>query len=399
MQKILDDFQSTNDWITDGSITFLVNEVEQFISNNNSKSLLINISAGSNGKFFEKTTYTATDLSSFAGGEMVLQASSSIGGSWLNDMSGFKYKIDFGFGEYFLPISKTLDDVIIQIPDSVTFDKVRITVLHDNADLLVLSFLGSSSSEIPLDIFNSIKTELQNKINTDLVPDLNIGTLASGVIGDSQIQLTGSLDYINQDGYVLLDDGIKNEIVYILEDAGNGIFNLGGSKPKLVNSYTNASVSIYPLVEIGTDEDSVSLPGVTLWGLTPEPIKRGSKLELITDSYKVSDGTARQKKEGQILVFDIIIDIDAKESQVDIYARLSTIIRSFIAREFLWVAGKKFDIDFAGAPVEVEPSEAFGLIRKMQYTLQIEIKEDIWATKSIIAATGTATATVNPVAQ
>ena len=138
---------------------------------------------------------------------------------------------------------------------------------------------------------------------------------------------------------------------------------VGESKPLIaVYSYT-------------PDENEIQLPGVAIWGIDPEPILRTGKLDKKIEGFSVNNDNFSERTEGQILLYSILIDCEARQSGlIDIMTR---IVRKALALEILWVNGRMHEVGFAGNPTETRPPLGVDIIPKIQYSMNIEVVENI----------------------
>jgi hypothetical protein len=147
---------------------------------------------------------------------------------------------------------------------------------------------------------------------------------------------------------------------------------------------------------INPRQDDIRLPGLAIWGVTPEPILRGSKLDILRDSF-LSDGSeSKQRVEGQILRYAILIDCESRSDElIDIMTR---VVRVLAAGEKLWINGRKHDIYFTGTPIELRPTQGIDIISKIQYSIDVEVKENI-NDRQAVPTTTTINTTITTVEQ
>lgn len=385
MKLLIDNLDSTTGWSASGGSTSIygLNDIGDYISGGNSKSLIFYFN-GLNS-YVEKTY--SVDISDYE--ELVLHVwSQSKKSDGYYKESDFSYKIDLGVGkEYFIPVNKTFHHVVIDISSLSTIDRIRITSLHGDADYVLVSYALVAKDELPLDIFSAVKTEIES-IRDELDPFL-LGTVTSS-IGDETIVLT-NFDYIYDYSVIKITDGvnteyhqIKNvkEFTYSLTDLYDG--------ETITNNFSGASVYLFIPVEYeGRYQIEAIIPGITVWGFEPEQEKRTFDIQNVTDTW-TSLG-ASERKEGVYFKHPLLLDCEAR--QYEILAYQTKIIRRFLGRKRLYINGRKFFIDFNGAPTLIEPTEHFDIIPKIQYPAILELREEMWQRTSLVKTT-TITSTV-----
>lgn len=296
----------------------------------------------------------------------------------------FVYKIDFGTGtEYYIPTYYTFSSVTIDVSSLTTLSRIRITALHSSEDYIIMSNMITSKDEFPRDIFIGVKEQLEYDANK-IYPKVEAGVLdkgillgtASGAVNDKSIILTTSYKYLDKYAVIRIDDGVNSEIHQL--DKNDGLefyFNSMYSGLKLLNNYTNANVYLIIPAEYGLSEKEIILPCFSIWGMNPEEINHATKLDNIRDSFKV-DETVQSRLSQVNFNYPILIDCEARQNEL--IAIMSKVVRNMIAREYFWVNGKKVNIKNAGASTYIEATEGYNQIPKIQYTMNIEIREEIF---------------------
>lgn len=303
-------------------------------------------------------------------------------------LSDFVYKIDLGSGkEYYLSAYPGFAHIIIDISDITSIDRIRITALHADEDYLIMSYVVVSKDEIPLDIFEGIKTGME--YHRDTLNSYLLGTI-NCTAGNTSINLTG-FNYIDDYAIIKIDDGINDEIHQIIR-GNEGLFNLTDlyDGNEILYTYVNASVYLYFPVEFGRSSLEAIIPGITIWGFEPEEKLESFKLDNVLDTWKSSGVTER--REGHYMNYPVQFDCEARHNEI--LAHLTRIVRDFIGRNFVWINGRKFEIKFDGGAIETFPTEHYDLIPKVLYRGTLEIREELW-TRTILPYTGTINTAVN----
>jgi len=381
MKSVIDNLNALAGWTSSGTMSAaILNDHPEYISGGNTSSIIISVPAGNTGKYIQKSI--TFDPSGYD--EVVLSIWSREKTTENPEMlaANYHYKIDFGTGEeYYLPTPEKFSQVSFYISGAATFNKIKITALHNDEDYLCISYLVAVKEQMPLDLFNAARDELRTRIDSYTTLNKFVGNVTA-LAGDTSISITGTRQFLDRYAVIKITDGINTEYhqieVYDEEACGfNGLY----SGTKILNNFTAANVYLYIPVEFGVDSKDIILPGISIWGITPEMILRGSALEDIFDNFTVAVEGASRRREGHIYKFNILIDVEARH--YEILNLMSEVVRKFIAREILWMNGLRYEIKDEGIPTAVEPVESYEFIPKIQYNFHIEFKEEIW-TRTIL---------------
>ena len=196
-------------------------------------------------------------------------------------------------------------------------------------------------------------------------------------------------------GVIYIDDGVNSE-THQVADNDSEIFQLNDNYDgnAILNDFIGATVYLQFPVHINPKQNDIKLPGMAIWGIEPVPIYRGGKLDVLRDSFLVSDSSSKERIEGQILLYPVLIDCESRSDElIDIMTRF---LRFLAAGEILWVNGRRHRIDFTGPPTELRPTQGIDIISKVQYSIDVEVKENI-NSRVAVPATTTITTTVTPV--
>lgn len=384
MQKPVDLFDTNAGWVFTGGASYKgVNTYAEFISGNlNTSSQVYHFNGAGD---MTKTPLTPIDIAGCS--ELVFSVWSRELKGWGSEMkrpNDFKYRIDIQFAlagpfyGYYIPLGYRMQDVTIKLPAGVSqIFSIVITSLHTVDDYIMLSNMVVVKDEIPLDIFSSIKEVLDADILAYLGDGIEIGDVAAALAGDDKITITGLRQYADKYAVVKIKDSLNSEIHQLGEnDEVKYAFTTNISTGILAHNYTNAKVYLQVPVSYGVLQKELELPSVGVWGMAPEAINRGAKLESIVDTYR-TDGTLMERRDGQIQLYRIFINIMSRSNEIN--AIIGQAIRTFIAREKLFINGRKFDLSSSGPAEEIEPVEPINDIFKHVYELGIEVKEDIAA--------------------
>lgn len=393
MKKIVDDLDSKTGWT--GSVAGITfpdeNEVPDFIAGlGNVKSVIVKFTSGSINEYAQKSI--SDDLSDYD--ELTLHIWSrnkKRTGVGYQKATDFSYKIEFGGSDaYYIPCFDYFTDFTIDISSESVVDKIKITALHDDEDYIIISYLVASKDELPVDIFEAVKEHFVYDIGIEYGKIENgvankgilVGTVSASV-DDTLLHIETTLPYLDKYAVIYIDDGVNTE-THQLGDNDGIDFQLMSSYDggTILNDYINANIYLTIPVNFGLAEQDISLPGIAIWGMPAEEIFRGNKEDTWRDTFK-TDGSV-----GSRIVpssFKYVIEMHGEARHNELIAIMSKIIRLLIAKEFIWINGKKIDISPEGAGVYIEPIEGASEIPKITYLMNVEIKEEVFDRATLVA--------------
>ncbi len=377
MQLLIDALNSIIGWTASDDTRFKVqriNDIDKFIANEQSSSLLLKAIGDANNQYVEKT-FPSIDVSNYD--ELVMWVYSSRlnkSGMYLNRLSDFKYKIDFNntMLDFCIPLYDTFTPIVFDIRDITSIDRIRITALHDLEDYLIISSLVAYKDQIPLDIYRSAKSKIEIILKTIIGNDgILIGNVNS-TAGNKRIKITGNKDFITRFSVIKISDGVNFEI-HQLGNNDEERFDLIDSfdGESILHNYSGANVYLQIPVEYGLDK-KIILPGILIKGWTLTPILRGSKTGKNLNSYRENQ-TVKEQYVPQIEEWFIEFHMESRSEEILQY--MSDAVRKMISSDGLWINGKQYEIGFHGDPVYIEPFVPEDLLHKITYTMKIEIQE------------------------
>jgi len=392
----IDSLISTTDWVITAPSTISENEFSRYIAGLNTKSLLIKFDS-TGGRVATKTLATPIDVSLYE--TLVFSIWSQTKGSDQNYLkpADFAYKIQLdATHEYYIPVWSTFSHITIGIEDVTSITQIKITPLHTDTDYIIISEMVAEHEEIPYDILEAFQDTIDYMVEQTYGNGINIGTIDAS-LDDTSITFTTRPNYLNRYGVVYITDGVNSETHQVSDnDAETFQLNYNYDGNAILHDYTGATVYLQLPTYINPRQDDIRLPGMAIWGIEPTPITRGSKLDILRDSFLVSDSSSKERQEGQILRYKILIDCESRSDElIDIMTKF---LRFLAAGEILWINGRKHDIDFTGPPTELMPTQGIDIISKVQYSIDVEVKENI-NSRVAVPATTTITTTVTPVEQ
>jgi hypothetical protein len=388
MKAIIDALSSATGWTagTGSSMSASINQVPDFIAGlNNSASLIIAIPAGNSGKTISETISPSFDLTGYT--EIVFHIWSRNlfnDGDVYNKGSDFAYQIDFGDGNvYYLPTFQGFNDVTLYVSGGGPITKINIKALTDDADYLIISNMLAVKDEIPVDIFRGLQEQLKAELllkYASIVGGVTgkgilLGTV-SAAAGDASIYNLNGYNYLEKYAVILIDDGSNSEIHQIdTNDNRNFSFTTLYDGAAIQHDHSGVNLYLIVPVEYGRAETEIVLPGIAIWGMSPEELLRTNKIEEYNDTFK-ADGTVISRLTP--ITFQYIIMLDCEARNNELIALMSLACRSVIGKQYFWMNGKKINIYPEGAGQYIEPAEGFDEIPKIQYQLRVEIKEEIY---------------------
>ena len=393
MKKVIDEMTSVTGWAGSSTKAIIhgVNQIPEYCAGWNTSSLIFKFLAGGNGSYVQKTI--TNDLSSYD--EVIFHVwsrSKSPAGLSYNLSTDYAYKIDFGGVGYYIPLGDGFQPVTIAIP-STGASRIRITCLHDTEDYLILSHMVAVRDEFPVDIFRGIKEALEyerdfqySKASAGV---LNKGLLiASGlnlVAGARSVIMPSSLSWVDKYATIRIDDGAYSELHQIdKSDEQEYIFLSTFDGLVVTRNYSNCSLYLTMPIEFSPSETEIYLPGMAIWGMNPEEIFQSSKIDEIRDSFTDAE-TVQSRTTHQLFRYPILIDCEARHDEL--IGVMSKIVRVVLAREYLWVNGKKVRIFNTGTSNYLDALEGYNEIPKIQYTAYVDIREEVYNRETRVKTT------------
>lgn len=375
MKLLIDSLSSITDWNINSPSTIEAISVKQFIAGLNDSSLFIKFDSSDSVKVAYKTI-SPIDVTEYE--TLVFSIWSQefkANGRRYTKSDQFNYKLKINDNdEFYLRIFDSFSDISIGIESITSINRIEITALHDETDYLIISEMVVEKEEMEYDILSSIKETIEYFLNNEFGNGILLGN-TSVYAGDNSIPLP-NFKWLDNYSVVKIDDTINNELHQLSDnDEENFSLNDNLDGKLILNDFSNAPVYLTFPVTLYPSERDIKLPGISLWGMDPDPILRGAKLDTELDTFSVNNDNFKSRKEGEIYNYIVLIDIEAR--QYELLYRLAKIIRKFISKESLWINGRRHDVWFQSQPTEFFPTQGIDIIPKIQYKIEVEFKESI----------------------
>jgi hypothetical protein len=386
LKTAIEEFTSLTGWSGSSAkaSAYAVNEIPEFIAGLNDKSVIFKFTNSPSGSYVTKTI--SVNLTGYDEITFHLWSRNKKGAGANQQLSSeYAYKIDFGSGkEFFVPVFDTFTDITFDISSiQTTVTRIRITCLHNDDDYIILSHMVAVKDELPLDIWRSVREQLLYDLNS-LYPRITNGQASKGILigtcggtaGDSTIIFSDSLRLASKYAVIMIQDNTHTERHQI--DSNDELefkftSNLDGKTLKY--TYTNANVFLTIPIEYGLSEEEIYLPGINIQGLSPEEDLEINKLDHVRDTFRPDETVEDRRADAN---FEYIILIDGEARTNEMIGFMSLLIRYFLARQILWVNGKHIEIRPQGSSSYVEPVEGVNQIPKIQYSMTITVKEEVY---------------------
>ena len=388
MKLLIDNMNVTTGWsasvVVPVPVIYGLNQHKGFIAGLNLNSVIFKFPDGGLNGYVTKTF--SVNVSDYT--ELVLHIwSRNKKSEVFKEVADYYYKITLAAGvSYYIETKNQLNPVVLDISALTTITELTITSLHNDEDYLIVSEVMVVKDEFPYDIFVAIQDQLELDIDSTIIDGILIGTTTTRT-GEKDLTVSSYIGFLDRYSVIKIKD-ITNSEVHQVQEFSNGLCLLGTlfDGKEVLHNYSAANVYLQIPVSFGNYEKEIMLPSISIWGLSPEFVLRGSKLEQIYDSWLIGTGIS-SRQEGQILKFNVVIDCEARETEL--VALCSAIVRKFIGREELWLNNRKMTIKFEGTPSVVEPTEGYDIVPKIQYECSLELKEELWQRTSLPLVTTT----------
>lgn len=373
MNIVIDELNSNTGFTASGTASIIVpeNGIEDFIAGpDNSAS--VQFQFRQNGDYVEKTGLNI-DVSNYQYAVCHFYSS-------FNKLTTGKFTLMLDDTHTFdIDTFPYLEDNYFRLDEINTITKIRITYTGNELDRLMCSHCLAVVDELPVDIFLSTQKLIEKEIFRRIGKGYLLGTVTAN-IGEEGIALNqisyNALQYIDRYAVIEIDDGTNSE-KHVLEENDENYFSFGKliDGETIQNNYTNANVYLIIPVRYGVKQLEYNTPSIAITGFAPVPVLRGGKIETVLTTRE--PGTVYTRFNNQIQQHQIQVTcIDRFESEL--MAFMSQVIRDVIARETLWINGQRYDTYYEGQPEFIAFEEADNPISGLTYTMQLEIKEEIW---------------------
>jgi hypothetical protein len=359
-----------------------INQIPEYIANNNVGSLIIHLKANSSGAYIEKTITPSVSTSAYEYGSIHYVALRSAVTNF-NAYNDQKVKISFNttMAPLILQNSGKMSPVLFNTANVGTITKIRITSNTNDEDYIIISSLSINKDEMPLDIYKAVKTELEAITTAKYTDGIKVATL-TGLAGDKEVVFTGDQYFLSKYAVLKIKSTTHTETHMISENDENLYrFESNYSDGEALKyDYTAADVYLQFPVAYETREYEIRLPGITIQTDTPQEVLRHTKIEKKFDTWDDA-GNVSSRIDDQLYEWNMKLDCEARHNEL--LQKASRICRDFIARNYVWINNKKYYITFNEPSFMQRPVESYNEIPKVEYSFKIENYEMIWARESL----------------
>jgi hypothetical protein len=386
MKKLIDALDNTSGWVVNAPSTVTAITFPELIAGLNSASLQFKIDALDTSRVITKPISPAIDVTEYETLVFSIWSQNYGNSSLYRKPSDFAYKITLnGVNEYFVPIFPPFQDISIGIEEVTSISEITITALHQETDYIVISEMIAEKEEMNYDILTAVKENLEFDITAALGDGVLISSGFTGTSGDVSLSFPAGVESLDRYAVIKIKEGATEEVHQI----GNNEETAYTMLPlfdgiSLLNTYTAADVYLQFPVIINPTEQEAHIPGVSVWGVSPEEIFPTFKLDTDFDTV-ISPGTFKGRLTAADYELPVLIDCEARE--YELLAKISGIVRRWIGKEICWINGRKHDVEPSGPPVEIRPETGINIIPKNQYTTIIRAKEALYDRQNIPAVT------------
>ena len=394
MKRRIEPFDSTTGWTVNAPSSLSINTFAPYIATlHNTQSLSVTFDKDDTVRTLTKTL-TPIDVSDYQFLVFSMWSENLGKQEYLRSVEAdFDYKIKINnTDEYFIPLKTSFTDININIEDVTTIDRIEITALHDITDTIILSEGVVEFEEMPIDLLDEMKFHLEYYLSRNNGLGVLVGTINT-TAGDTTIN-TGDYSYLDRYAVFTITNGTISETHQIADVSDVDLTATMTDEfdgAAIVNTFSAASLYVTFPVYINPDETVVRLPGISLWGITPESILRTGKLDQFIEAFKI-DGSVVERIEGHIWYYTVLVNSESRSSEL--LAIMTKAVRDFIANEVLWVNGRKHELYFDTIPTENKPQSGIDIIPSVQYQIAVEVIELIQPARTF-ARTQTITTEVN----
>lgn len=363
--NLVDGLDDKTGWAATGTLILDETEDPKYVVPAVDKSLFLSTD-DHNTQSAEKTISPAIDLSSYE--EILLYVASVYQGKdKYADTPEFLYKIDFGFGEYYIPAQKNWRPHKIQLPGSASLTKIKVTVLHDERDFFVFNYLLAIKDELPLDLLTFIRDGIQAELS-----EIQIGTVTAAV-DDTEINISQG-DFI--DRYATIRIGGANPETHSIDSWFGKKVTLGDNYDgkKIKYSHTTDPIYLQLPVRLAADTREHETNSIYIWSSEPDMLEiSNGESEYLIDTFNVDD-TCAVRKLGKNEV--MAIQIDCESDHEELLQKLSTAVHRWFKKDIMFANGVRVTVDRISSTRIDAPQ--IDVIPKQSFVFSVEYEEDVW---------------------
>lgn len=286
---------------------------------------------------------------------------------------------------------QTFVDETMDIADIDVITSIEFRARTNAEDYLIVSNLVASRDELPRDIFDGLRVALERERDAIFPIGLPVGMVSANA-GDKAIDIVGQLGHLWRYAVVRIVEGQTVETHQLADSTKEGfeMTTLFDGKVML-NDFADGEVYLQFPVLIYQTQTEVMFPSMTIYGMEPIPIERGTRQDRVLLAPRPDEYD--QVEQDAIIQWPCNVDLASRSLELN--AVMADWVRRVMNQRVLWINGRKHAITFQDAAVEDLPTDSFDVLPRLAYTVTVEVKERVWTRTTSRA--GEATATFTPI--
>jgi hypothetical protein len=376
MKKLISSLNTTTGWTGTGAGTVISTIThENFIAGLNTQSVMIKFDGADAVRSAKLTISPAIDVTGF--NNLIINTWSQnykLNRYLKKDDFAYKIKVN-GTAEFYLKTGLTLQDWTIGIDGVTSIDRIEITPVHAETDYIVLSECVVEVEQVLYDILSETKVNIEYFLNAVYGNGIVIATGFTGTAGDLSINIPGTRYFMERYAVIKIVQGAVSETHQLYDNDEANFFMHGTHDGKaLLNTFTAATVYLTFPVMINPTQDDVRLPGISVWGMDPEPYLLNNKEDHNWETFTTT--AIKGRKEGQLLRHMVKINLEARH--YELLEKMAVAVRRMIGRHAIWVNGRRHEAFFEGRPEEQFPQQGIDILPGMTYNMRVESMENLY---------------------
>ena len=399
MTAVVDALASATGWSASGGAAVLpVNTYPDFCAGNQASSLVFSFAAGvtPGTQYVQKTVaFDASPYDDVVFSVASLRGNLRVPVAKFDQQDDFLYQVDFGDGRaYLVPTWRSFSQVTIPVAafGTTAVTRIRVTYLGDAADYLVVSWMVASKQDLPGDILTGVRDGLDAMATELFGRGIPVGTCTASA-GDAQITLTGSYAMVQRYAVLYVYDPVngseRHQLLEVNGPVGQLHSTFDGSA--MLYAHTNAQVYVAVTAQVGRTEQEPPLPGVVVTAAGTNPAHLSHGFDTFVRCWGPTGPAIQQEGRKQRFV----VQLYAVGVQEGAKAYAAAVARRWLSRFKVWVAGHRLDFIWVDDSQPFEPGEPVELLPGEMYTVEVEVREDVWVMPTPPAVAGPSGQVVN----